>query len=260
MSSEERLHPQESADLLTLEQVRAWLLRYADCIDERAVELTELDAAIGDADHGANMVRGMHRVRARLRDEEAAADIGSLLRTVAMTLISSVGGAAGPLYGAFFLRAARDPSERNAGGDAAAPVITQQAISATQLARMFEAGVEGVQQRGKARLEEKTMLDVLSPASQALAQAADAGSSLRDAVAAALAAAESGLRHTVDLEALKGRASYLGTRSIGHQDPGATSSYYLVESLAWVVGLPVQDASPSGRNEPATAQGRASLA
>lgn len=239
-------------DELTLEQVRAWLLRFAQRIDESAAVLTELDAAIGDADHGANMVRGMQRVRERLAASEAVAtdgapdvpadsaqDIGSLLRGVAMTLISSVGGAAGPLYGAFFLRAARDPGEAAGGGaDAAAPVVALQAINVAQLAQMFQAGVDGVQQRGKARPDEKTMLDVLAPAAAALTEAAQAGQSLPDAVAAALAAATAGLQHTIDLEALKGRASYLGTRSIGHQDPGATSSYYLVESLAWAVGQP----------------------
>jgi dihydroxyacetone kinase-like protein len=227
---------------LSLDQVRAWLLRYADRIDECALVLTELDAAIGDADHGANMVRGLQRVRARLTESaspqttDAPADIGSLLRTVAMTLISSVGGAAGPLYGAFFLRAARDPDDATwTSGDAAAPVVAQQSVSVAQLAQMFQAGVEGVQQRGKARLEEKTMLDVLAPAAAALERAAADGLPLQAAVDRALAAAEEGLHHTIDLEALKGRASYLGPRSVGHQDPGATSSYYLIESLAWVL-------------------------
>ncbi|MGL4649901.1 MAG: dihydroxyacetone kinase subunit DhaL [Caldilineaceae bacterium] len=233
---------------LTLVQVRGWLLRYADRIDECAPILTELDAAIGDADHGANMVRGMARVRARLTEpatdsggfpSESLADIGSLLRTVAMTLISSVGGAAGPLYGAFFLRAARDPNHANKGkAEAAAEVVATQEVSVAQLAAMFQAGVEGVQQRGKAHLNEKTMLDVLAPAAAALSLAAEQGATLAAAVDAARAAAEAGLHHTIDLEALKGRASYLGPRSIGHQDPGATSSYYLIESLAWAVSQP----------------------
>ncbi len=239
-----------SDSLVTLEQVRAWILRYADRIDECAATLTELDAAIGDADHGANMLRGMQRVRQRLLEtqsgdaaHEAPADIGSLLRTVAMTLISSVGGAAGPLYGAFFLRAARDPAGVNAGGmgnaggtaEAAAPVAAVRTLTLAQLAQLFQAGVEGVEQRGKARPDEKTMLDALAPAAAALTQAANEQRPLAEALQLALAAAEAGMRHTIELEATKGRASYLGPRSIGHQDPGATSSYYLVESLVWAV-------------------------
>lgn len=207
---------------ITVAQLRQWLLGYADRIDERAAYLTELDAAIGDADHGANMVRGMSKVRQRLADAEGApADIAMLFRTVAMTLISSVGGAAGPLYGAFFMRAAREPGEGEDGS-----------ITVGQLASMFRAGIEGVQQRGKAELEEKTMLDVLQPAVAALEKAAAAGDSPARALEAAVAAAAEGLKHTVELEATKGRASYLGQRSVGHQDPGATSSYYLFESLA----------------------------
>lgn len=212
----------------TLAQLRAWLLRYADRIDEMADQLTELDAAIGDADHGANMVRGMSKVRLRLLDSsEPFEDVPALLRTVAMTLISSVGGAAGPLYGAFFLRAAQAPEV--AGLTSANPA---------QLAAMFRAGAEGVQNRGKAVPGEKTMLDVLFPTVAALDQASRDGLPLAAALAAALDAARAGLHATIAMEARKGRASYLGPRSIGHQDPGATSTYYLVEVMVSTLGQP----------------------
>lgn len=207
---------------VTLAQLRAWLLRYADRIDEQADQLTELDAAIGDADHGANMVRGMSKVRMRLLDsDEPAEDVADLFRTVAMTLISSVGGAAGPLYGAFFLRAAQEPA-----------VAGCSTVTARELAIMLHAGAEGVQNRGKAALGEKTMLDVLFPAVDALEQAAADGLVLTEVVNAAVEAARAGLHATIAMEARKGRASYLGPRSVGHQDPGATSSYYLFETLA----------------------------
>ncbi len=207
---------------VSLAQLQAWLLRYADCIDAQAEVLTELDAAIGDADHGANMVRGMSKVRIRLLDgSEPATDVAALFRTVAMTLISSVGGAAGPLYGAFFLRAAQAPE-----------VAGCTAVNCMQLAAMLRAGAEGVQNRGKAALGEKTMLDVLFPAVGALEQAAVDGLAPADALNAARDAARDGLQATVAMEARKGRASYLGLRSVGHQDPGGTSSYYLFETLA----------------------------
>ncbi len=209
---------------ITLAQLRDWLLRYADLIDERATYLTELDAAIGDADHGANMVRGMSKVRSRLLDDVGScADVGALFRTVAMTLISSIGGASGPLYGAFFMRAAKETN-----GNVS--------VSLGELTYMFRCGVEGVQQRGKANLEEKTMLDALEPAVDALEQAVISGHSPEHALTAASAAAQHGMEHTIVLEASKGRASYLGPRSVGHQDPGATSSYYLFATLADAIG------------------------
>lgn len=222
------------SDTLTTEQMRQWLLRYADRIDERAVYLTELDAAIGDADHGANMVRGMSRVRTRLLEPDAATlDSATLLRTVAMTLISHVGGAAGPLYGSFFMRVSKqaDAENINHESEAGTPVT----LGVHELARMFKAGVEGLQQRGKAELGEKTMVDALQPAAMALTDAAQAGATLEAALGAANSAAEAGMKHTIGMEASKGRASYLGARSIGHQDPGATSVAYLVATLQEVV-------------------------
>ncbi len=201
---------------ITLSHFVKWLQRYGEYIEARESYLSELDAAIGDADHGANMARGMEKVCARLGEEELdAQDLSLLMRSVAMTLISCVGGAAGPLYGAFFLRAAKDLTGN--------PTT----VNLEQLARMFRAGFEGVQQRGKATLNEKTMLDALAPGVLALENAAAAGQTIQEALQAACRAAESGLQHTIDLQATKGRASYLGPRSIGHQDPGATSAYYL---------------------------------
>ena len=200
---------------ITLRQLRHWLQRYADLIEEQETYLSELDAAIGDGDHGANMMRGMETVRARLQEEqEAKITVSTLMRNVAMTLISSVGGAAGPLYGAFFLRAAKDAGN------------TSQ-ITLAQLAHMFRSGLEGVQQRGKAVAAEKTMVDAMLPAVDALANAEAAGQSLASALHAATVAAAAGMEETIMMQATKGRASYLGTRSIGHQDPGATSTYYL---------------------------------
>lgn len=202
---------------ITLAHFRHWLYAYTERIVEQEVYLADLDAAIGDGDHGANMVRGFSKVQGWLDAEgESCPDVSLLLRTVAMILISSVGGAAGPLYGAFFLRAAKD-----ANGE---PSVTL-----PQLVNMFQSGLEGVQQRGKAQLGEKTMIDALHPAVQALSAAAEVGATIADALTAAAHAAEAGMQATIPLEASKGRASYLGLRSIGHQDPGATSTYYLFE-------------------------------
>jgi dihydroxyacetone kinase-like protein len=219
---------------IPLAQFRRWLLVYADRISAEEAYLTELDAAIGDADHGTNLRRGMNKVRERLADaSNHDGDVGALLRTAAMTLISSVGGAAGPLFGAFFLRAAQ-----HTNGD--------RAVSLAGLAAMFRSGLEGVQQRGKAQLNDKTMVDALQPAVEALEAAAASGATVAQALAAARAAAEQGMRHTIEIQAHKGRASYLGARSIGHQDPGATSVFFLVETAAATLGqdLPV--------NQPAT--------
>jgi dihydroxyacetone kinase-like protein len=208
----------------TLAHFRQWLLAYADRMVEQEGYLTALDAAIGDGDHGANMVRGMGKVRIWLETDGATCPtVGLLLRTVAMTLISHVGGAAGPLYGAFFLRAAKE------AGD-------QQTIRLLQLAQMFQSGYEGVQQRGKASVGEKTMLDAFHPAIEVLVQAAQTGQSYASALNAAQWAAEQGMRHTIDIQASKGRASYLGARSIGHQDPGATSAYYLFATARQTLG------------------------
>ena len=180
--------------------------------------LTELDAAIGDADHGTNMDRGFTAVKAELA-RNVPADIRSILQTVATVLIRTVGGAAGPLYGTFFLRAAAACADR-AQLDGAAMVA------------MFRAGIEGVQARGKAAAGEKTMLDALLPALAAME--ASRGGIVSEILTAGAAAAEKGMLDTVPMQARKGRASYLGPRSIGHQDPGATSAYLLLKAAAAV--------------------------
>lgn len=215
---------------IDLAQFRQWMLAYADLIEEQEAYLTELDAAIGDADHGANMRRGLDKVRERLNDPALSAeDVSALLRMVAMTLISTVGGAAGPLYGAFFLRAAQSVDE-------------DRPIDVGQLAVMFRSGLSGVQQRGKAQLNDKTMIDAMQPAVEALEAAAENGASVDAALDAAHRAAEKGMRHTIGLQANRGRASYLGPRSIGHQDPGATSVYLLFQAAT----APLSDAAAHG--------------
>ena len=210
---------------VTLPQFHRWLLLYADRIIEKERYLTELDTAIGDADHGANMRRGMEKVRERLESADShCEDIRTLLRAVAMTLISAVGGAAGPLYGTFFLRAATVPN----GG---------QSVDLAGLARMFRYGLDGLQQRGKAHLDDKTMVDTIQPAVEAMETAVTLNQSLAVALASARQAAKLGMKHTIQIPANKGRASYLGPRSIGHQDPGATSAYYLFETAAETLGV-----------------------
>jgi len=229
----------QSNQFITAAQIRAWLFAYADRIDENATWLTQLDAAIGDADHGANMVRGMQRVRTRLSESDAETlDLPALLRTVAMTLISNVGGAAGALYGAFFLRASKQvaPSETDTPATDSPTDETTRVdfLTPLQFAQAFQAGVEGVRQRGKVEVGEKTMVDTLQPVADAMLQTAQAGKSLQEMIDHAREAAQKGMNATIPLEATKGRASYLGMRSIGHQDPGATSACLLVTTL-WEV-------------------------
>jgi dihydroxyacetone kinase-like protein len=207
-------------------QFRQWIHDYANLIKSQELYLTELDAAIGDADHGANMRRGTQKICERMAEPDFHFDdITSFLRAVAMTLISSVGGAAGPLYGAFFMRAAQVEQDDNL-------------IDLDELAAMFRAGLEGIQQRGKAQVGDKTMVDALQPAVEALEAAAKKGLSIADALEAARAAAEAGTHSTIDMQANRGRASYLGPRAIGHQDPGATSVLFLIESAARAFAAP----------------------
>ena len=222
---------EERSQDITLAQFRNWLLAFAQQIADHEAYLTELDASIGDADHGINMQRGMHKVRERLGDSEnQAEDVASLFRSVALTLISTVGGAAGPLYGAFFLRAVK-----NLNGI--------ESVTPNELATMFRDGLEGVQQRGKAQLNDKTMIDALQPAVEALEASVAAGDSIDDALERAVAEAETGMKHTADLQANKGRASYLGPRSIGHQDPGATSTFYLIQAASLALSRGSQQAA-----------------
>jgi dihydroxyacetone kinase-like protein len=203
---------------VTIDQLTDWLRRFRTLADEHQTELTELDSVIGDADHGANMARGMAAVAAKL-DAETAANIGDLFKSVGMTLVTSVGGASGPLYGTFFLRF----------GMSSGPVTT---LDAAGLGTALRAGLEGIVARGKAELGDKTMFDALSPAVDAWDASVAGGGTAEDASAAALAAAEAGRDATIPLVARKGRASYLGERSAGHLDPGAASSTLLLLALA----------------------------
>jgi phosphoenolpyruvate---glycerone phosphotransferase subunit DhaL len=195
----------------------AWLQAFAAAVADERDQLTALDAAIGDADHGSNMDRGMQAVVAKLAS--APADAGGLLKSVGMTLVRTVGGAAGPLYGTLFLEM----------GKAAGPVTELDAAAWTAA---LEAGVRGVQARGKAAPGDKTMVDALLPAALAALAGLDEGCALPEILRRAAEAAGEGATATIPLVARKGRASYLGERSAGHQDPGATSSWLLLRAAA----------------------------
>jgi phosphoenolpyruvate---glycerone phosphotransferase subunit DhaL len=190
----------------------AWLQAFADDVHAQKDLLTELDSAIGDADHGANLDRGMAAVVAKLADAPPA-DPAALLKTTGMTLVSTVGGASGPLYGTFFLRMAGAIGE-----------------DAQSFGAALRAGLKGIVDRGKAEAGDKTLYDALAPACDAFDGAAAEG--LAAALAAATAAADEGRDQTVPMVARKGRASYLGERSAGHQDPGATSMAMLLNAAA----------------------------
>lgn len=203
---------------ITTERLTGWLRRFHDLVIKNQAELTELDSAIGDADHGINMVRGMSAVMQKL-DGMHPADVNELLKTVAMTLVTSVGGASGPLYGTFFLRFGR------ATGSASE-------LDLAALATGLRAGMAGIVERGKADPGDKTMVDALSPALDAMDTVIKNGGDLAAAVTAAHDAATAGRDATVPMVARKGRASYLGERSAGHVDPGAASMSLLFDALA----------------------------
>ena len=217
------------ADVVTAAGVTVWLRAFAAEVATRRDELTALDAAIGDADHGVNMDRGMQAVAAKLAGpaDGPAQDVplGPLFKTAGMTLVSTVGGAAGPLYGTLFLEMGKAAADRTT-------------LTAAEWAGVVSAGVAGVQMRGKAEPDDKTMVDALLPAAEALRAAAGSGASLAEALSAAADAAEAGMRATTPLVARKGRASYLGERSAGHQDPGATSSWLLLETAVRTLADP----------------------
>jgi dihydroxyacetone kinase-like protein len=208
--------------MVNRDQIVEWLRRSAQVLVENKTYLTDLDAAIGDADHGINMDRGFQKVLAQLPTVEKN-DIGNILKTTGMALISSVGGAGGPLYGTFFMRAG---------------MVTdgKQELTDDDLVKMFESAVEGVIQRGKANPGDKTMIDALVPAVDVLrSEVAGGGLTTAEAMRRAVAAAQEGMLGTIPLVARKGRASYLGERSAGHQDPGATSSYLILNTLLEVI-------------------------
>jgi phosphoenolpyruvate---glycerone phosphotransferase subunit DhaL len=202
-------------------QAVAWVRDTAAVIEEQAPYLTKLDSAIGDGDHGTNMVRGFRAVLQRLDGLEAG-DFGSVFRAVGMALIGKVGGASGPLYGSFYLGMAKELGDVGEVEDA-------------RLAAALRAGYDSVVARGKAQLEDKTILDAMHPALAALDAALAEGKELGAALDEATRAAEAGMKATIPMVARKGRASYLGERSRNHQDPGATSSHLIVEALAKVV-------------------------
>jgi dihydroxyacetone kinase-like protein len=208
--------------ILDVSLARAWLDRFGETVTTSAAELTQLDAAIGDADHGTNMDRGFRAVRERVLTQDGF-DLSNLFKQTGMTLISTVGGAGGPLYGTVFLRM----------GQAAAG---KEGLTLEGVADALAAALEGVQARGKAQRGDKTMVDALGPAVDALRSAAAAGSEAKAALRAAADAAQAGAEATIPMQAKRGRASYLGERSIGHQDPGATSTALMVLCLAEALG------------------------
>ncbi|GAA4676691.1 dihydroxyacetone kinase subunit DhaL [Pseudonocardia yuanmonensis] len=208
--------------MTTSDQLLGWVREFARQVTEHRDELTALDSAIGDADHGINMARGMGAVVEAL-EANPPATAGAAFKQVGMTLVSKVGGASGPLYGTLFLRF----------GTAAGEVTE---LDPAGFAKAFRAGLEGVVARGRPEAGDKTMYDALAPALDALDEALAGGGSLGDALRAASAAADAGRDATIPMLARKGRASYLGERSVGHQDPGATSAALLVAAAAATLG------------------------
>jgi dihydroxyacetone kinase-like protein len=203
---------------VNVQQLEEWIRAFAALVSEQKGYLTELDSAIGDADHGINMDRGMRAVLDKL-DSTPSATADELFKLVGLTLVSSVGGASGPLYGTFFLRLG-----------SASGTVTE--LSPDDLAKGLRAGLDGLVARGKPELGDKTMYDALHPALEALEAALAGGSTSGEAFAAAAAACHGGRDATTAMVARKGRASYLGERSAGHQDPGATSAALLLDAAA----------------------------
>jgi dihydroxyacetone kinase-like protein len=210
--------------MITRDQIVRWLQAAGALLAENKEALTALDSAIGDADHGINMDRGFRKVLADLPGVQER-DIGAILKATGMALISSVGGASGPLYGTFFLASARLADGKLALAD-------------QELALLLEAGVQGVAQRGRAQQGDKTLLDALIPAAHAFRAAADAGCSTLEAARRSYAAAAQGAQDTIPMIARKGRASYLGERSVGHQDPGSASACLIWQALLDVLSAP----------------------
>jgi len=207
---------------ITTEDTVRWINQVALVLHENREFLTQLDSPIGDADHGINMDRGFKAVLEKL-PTVAAIDIGSILKTVGTTLVSTVGGASGPLYGTAFLRAGLATSGKHE-------------LYEADVVNLLEVALEGVKARGKAQPGEKTMVDALTPALAAAKEAEAQNLGLSELLRRASEAAEKGMKATIPMLATKGRASYLGERSIGHQDPGATSSWLILKALADTCG------------------------
>jgi dihydroxyacetone kinase-like protein len=214
----------EEVLLVDVTTVANWITRASSDFEDNKDHLTHLDAAIGDADHGINLVRGFTAAVAAVAEKQPPTP-GELLTLVGNTLISKVGGASGPLYGTAFRRAGK-------------ALGTEADVAPEALGAALQAGLEGVQGLGAAAEGDKTMVDALAPAVRAYQHALATGASIADAAQAAAAAAEKGAEATIPLQALKGRASYLGARSVGHQDPGATSTALLLAALAAALGGP----------------------
>jgi dihydroxyacetone kinase-like protein len=202
---------------ITTDDVLTCLHRMADVIDENRQHLTKLDAAIGDADHGINMDRGFKSILKKVPSVEDK-DAGTILKTAGMALVSSVGGAGGPLYGTAFMQAGM-------------AVAGKYELEAGDVLAALDSALKGVVMRGKANLGDKTMVDAITPAVEAMREALENGAGTVEALEEAAAAAEKGMTDTIPMLAKKGRASYLGERSIGHQDPGATSSYLIIQTM-----------------------------
>lgn len=215
--------------VISNDQLLAWLERCADVMVESKQELTDLDAATGDADHGNNMARGFGKVKDVLPTQVGKAP-KELFKAISMVLMSSVGGASGPLYGSFFMQ----------GGMS---VASEDGMSLADLQAFLEKGVAAVKKRGRSEAGEKTMIDALEPAAEAVQAALAKGADVSNVLTAMTAAAHAGMTHTTDLKATKGRASYQGEKSIGHQDPGATSSYYLLRALQDTVQETAEDSA-----------------
>jgi phosphoenolpyruvate---glycerone phosphotransferase subunit DhaL len=204
---------------VSYDDVLRWIRAFAAEVGTNKEQLTQLDSAIGDGDHGINMARGMSAVLGKVDSAGQEQDIGALLKTVGMTLVSTVGGAGGPLYGTLFMQMGTALSGKAV-------------IGPDDWTAALDAAVSGVQARGKAEPGDKTMIDALIPGRDALKSALVGGASFEDALRRSADAAGQGMRDTVPLVAKKGRASYLGERSAGHQDPGATSSHLLLGAAA----------------------------
>ena len=203
--------------MITRDQIIEWLKRAAEVMKDKSSYLSGLDAAIGDGDHGANMERGFRKVLEKL-ETAGGKDIAFVLREAGMALVSSVGGASGPLYGTFFITVG-------------SKLTGKMQTSTGDIAAAFRAGADALAQRGHAREADKTIIDALFPAVRTLEDAANSGEPVRDALERAVQSAQRGMERTIEMIARKGRASYLGERSIGHQDPGASSTYLLLKAL-----------------------------
>ena len=214
----------EEVLLVDVTTVADWITRASSDFEENKDHLTHLDSAIGDADHGINLVRGFTAAVAAVAEKQPPTP-GELLTLVGNTLISKVGGASGPLYGTAFRRAGK-------------VLGTESDVAPEALGTALQAGLEGVQGLGAAAEGDKTMVDALAPAVRAYQHALITGATIADAAQAAAAAAQKGAEATIPMQALKGRASYLGARSVGHQDPGATSTALLLAALAAALGGP----------------------